>query len=282
MTKPKVKRVNTPHTKLKVFIIDDIPLHLQMLRRELEPEFDVVGEAGGLTGIEASLIAARPDLLIADLNLGGGDTFCVEPTFNLLCKITHYTEIYGDIRIIVYSQELGKEGYIYRAIRSGALGLVNVHKNPPIWRDILLAVHGVELDAYGVSYKDQIAGLKSMQWPWTLYERIVTCSDNATKALLIATIQSKVLLHDWVDLTPRDRLVLSLRGKGKSEKEIAAKLNVSEATIGQVIGTLTEKAKSDFPKDFPEPKTASGKKSWKVSIVAVYTKVLKNGFLIPI
>jgi two-component system LytT family response regulator len=65
--------------KLKALIVDDEPLARQRLRRLLaaDPELEVVGECGSAEEASAALAAARPDLLLLDIQLPGEDGFAL-------------------------------------------------------------------------------------------------------------------------------------------------------------------------------------------------------------
>ena len=107
---------------IRVLIADDQALVrgalASMLR--LEPDIDVVGEAGTGAEAEALALASRPDVLLIDIQMPGGDG--IEVTAALAralpsCKV-------------VICTTFGRPGYLTRAVAAGAVGFV-VKDAPP-------------------------------------------------------------------------------------------------------------------------------------------------------
>src|SRR5580698_2369765 len=65
----------TPHTKLRVFLVDDHPVVRDGLSRVIadEPDLEVVGAAGTAAEALAGVVEARPDVMLVDLHLPDRD-----------------------------------------------------------------------------------------------------------------------------------------------------------------------------------------------------------------
>jgi DNA-binding NarL/FixJ family response regulator len=188
-----------------VLVVDDHEVVREGLRTflELQEGIDVVGEAADGA---AALVAAeelRPDVILMDL---------VMPRLDGLGAMRALRESVPDARVIVLTSFLD-EDKLLPALRSGAAGYLLKNAQPS---EIARAVRA----AYaGEAVLDPVVG-----------------------ARLIEALGAGGGDEPLDRLTPREREVLALIGRGFSNKRIAQELQVSEKTVkthvGHVLGKL--------------------------------------------
>jgi len=194
--------------QIRILLVDDHNVMRKGLRLLLEsqPGFTVVGEAAdGRQAVEQAK-ATNPDVVVLDIampNLSGTEA------------AQRISEMLPNTAIVILSMH-SDEGYVMRALRAGAKGYL---------------------------LKDSAEG--------DLIEAVKTVSTG--KAFFSQEI-SKMLVEDYVReikargaedsyelLTPREREILQLLAEGKSNKDIAASLNLSPYTVETHRRNLQEK-----------------------------------------
>lgn len=191
------------NSTIKILLADDHTIVRQGLKLILssQPDFEVVGEAGN--GREAVELAAklRPDLVILDVAM---------PEVNGIEATKRMTEANPRIRILVLSMH--KEAvYVREILKAGARGYL---LKDVIDTELLNAARSV---ARGDGYVSP-----------------------AVSGALLSDYRQNVT--DPADLlSNREREVLQLIAEGKTNKEVAAKLNLSVYTIDSHRGKIMEK-----------------------------------------
>jgi DNA-binding NarL/FixJ family response regulator len=193
-------------TTIRVAVADDHPVVREGLVAMLrtQPDFDVVGEAG--SGAEAIALAdrARPDVLLLDLEMPGLDGLGV---------LRRLRESGSPTRVVVFTV-FDSDERIIAAVQGGAAGYL-------------------------------LKGAPRAQ----IFEAVRVV--HAGGSLLQPVVTSAVLRHvagraprpapPEPSLTPRERGVLELLARGKSNKEIAAALSISERTVKFHVAALLAK-----------------------------------------
>jgi DNA-binding NarL/FixJ family response regulator len=176
-----------------------------------EPDIDVVGEAGN--GAEAVALAARhrPDVLLMDVRMPVMDG--LEATR----RISSAGGLAGTRVIILTTFDLDE--YVHEALRAGASGFLLKDTHPV---ELLNAVRVV---AAGDA-------LISPRITRRLIEEFARRSEPGTDVAATAAL---------AQLTDREREVLELVAKGRSNAEIAAELFVSHATVKTHVSRLLMK-----------------------------------------
>ena len=182
---------------ISILVVDDHFMVRMGLAASLnvEPDMQVVGEAGsGTTAIEAYR-RLRPRLVIMDLRL---------PDMSGADSTAAIVQEFPQARVLMLSTHSGEEE-IYRALQAGAHGYVL--KN--VMRDELLR-----------AIREVHSGRRYLE--------------PSVAAVLAERISHR-------SLTTRELEVLQMVAKGLGNKEIAANLNIAEATVKLHVSHVLEK-----------------------------------------
>jgi DNA-binding NarL/FixJ family response regulator len=193
---------------IRIAILDDHELVRKGLRALLEYESDVVvvGEAG--TGAQALAIAKRlhPHLFLLDMKLP--DISGIEACTQLLAEVPQ-------LRILVLTS-YAEEATVAAAIRGGAHGYVLKDVKPD---DLLRAIRTV---AGGRGYLDPRVTQQAFRWI-----RTGASSDGRVQGQR--------------PLSPQEQLIMPLLAQGRTNKEIATRLGLSDKTIKNYLANIYDK-----------------------------------------
>lgn len=198
--------------RIRVLLVDDQPLLRMGFRMilEAEPDLEVVGEAGdGRTGITMAS-ALRPDLVLMDIRMPGTDG--IEATRSIVAAG-------GRTKVLILTT-FDIDAYVYDGLRAGASGFL-LKDAPP--EELLAAIRTV---ADGAAVLAPTATRR-------LIDRFVPLLPDAqrqsrTDALLAV-------------LTDREREVFLEMAAGRSNREIAEALHLSEGTVKIHVGRILAK-----------------------------------------
>lgn len=184
-------------TQARVLIVDDHPMVRDGLIRLISQHGDLAccGEAGSVSEALSAVTTQKPDLVILDLRLKGGDG---------LELIKSLLGLFPELRILILSQYEAPL-YAERALRAGALGYVVKEQAA---EEILGAIRTV---LAGEVYLTR--GMAAL-----LLHKFVGTPKGSTRG---GTEQ----------LTDRELHVLHLLGAGLSTREIAGELKLSFKTV---------------------------------------------------
>lgn len=185
---------------IRVLLVDDQPLIRAAVSSivEQEPDIRVVGEASDGRQAIDSVTQLRPDVVVMDVRMPGLDG--IEAT-RILCE----SGVADHSRILVMTT-FEDDDTVARALRAGASGFIGKGVNP---EDL---VHAIRTIAQGQSLLSPAATASIIR---DFVRR--QPPSNAPIAALDA-------------LTPREREIVELVGRGLSNDEIAATLYISAAT----------------------------------------------------
>lgn len=200
-------------TPIRVLIVDDQRLMRDGLRAllEIQKGLCVVGEAGDGVDALAQVEALDPDVVLMDVRMPRMDG--VETTRTLKTR--------GARARVLILTTFDDDQYVFAALQAGASGYVL--KNLPA-AELAAAIHnvhhgGVQLDPSVASkVVAQLARLQAMPEP-------------ASEALPTPP-------QPIDDLTPREHDVLRLLATGSSNREIGARLFISEGTVKNHVASI--------------------------------------------
>ncbi|MFI1913629.1 response regulator [Nocardia sp. NPDC020380] len=193
--------------KIRVFLLDDHEIVRRGVQDLLEAEGDieVVGEAGTAAEALRRVPAVRPDVAVLDVRLEDGDGVSV--CRDLLSELP-------DLNVLMLTSFSDDEALL-GAVLAGAKGYV------------LKQLRGPQL----VTAIRRVAAGESLIDPRTAAEVTERLRHRADRADPLA----------GVDLTERERQILSHIGHGRSNKEIAAEIFLSEKTVRNYVSALLGK-----------------------------------------
>jgi NarL family two-component system response regulator LiaR len=190
---------------VRLLVVDDHPVVRQGLRTFLEtrPDFEVVGEAGDGEGAVAEAARLRPDVILMDLVMPGVDG--LEATRRIRAADPR-------ARILVLTS-FASADQVLPALRAGAAGYLLKDAAPAEVEEAIRAVHRGE-------------GLL----------------DPAVTATVLAEVARPQAADPGFDsLTPREREVLGLLGRGLTNAAIARELFVAEKTVKTHVSSILAK-----------------------------------------
>jgi DNA-binding NarL/FixJ family response regulator len=197
----------TPTKPIRLLVVDDhevVRLGLRTLLNR-DPELQIVGEAG--TAGEAVTLAETlsPDVVLLDVRLPDADGFEVCGQLRdkqLACRVLVLTS-YGDEATIMRAIAAGAEGYLLKEIRSEPL---------------LQAIKNV---AHGQAVLDPAVTR-------SVLGRMRSAGEPPPEP-------------PWAGLSAQERRVIALVAEGKTNKEIAQEMGLSDKTVKNYLSHVMEK-----------------------------------------
>lgn len=195
--------------RIRVLIVDDHPIVREGLRTLLreEEDIEVVGEAGdGFTAL-GLVLTLRPEVVLLDLVIPG------LAGAEVIRKIKDSAR---GVEVLVLTS-FAEEGQVQQAVAAGAVGYVlkDVLKD-----DLLQAIRNAREGR-----------------PWLHPEAQRQLMKSVAGAPAPTALDA---------LTPRERAVLEEVGRGRSNREIASRMGISEGTVkGYVSGVLAKLGLAD-------------------------------------
>lgn len=196
-------------TPVRVLVVDDQPLIRHSLRLVIDgaPDLTVAGEAESGAAAVTHARELRPDVVLMDIRLPGGDGI------DATRRITTDPAL-GATRVLVLSMfELDE--YVHGALRAGASGFLLKDAAPEQLVDAIRRTHRGE----------------SLFAPSILARLVEHYLDRAAPRPVTTPAA----------LTARETEVLTLVGRGLSNQEIAQALTISMGTVKTHIGNLLAK-----------------------------------------
>ena len=197
---------------IRVLLADDQSLVRMGFRMILEAETDitVVGEAGDGAAAVSMTAALRPDVVLMDVRM---------PSVDGIDATAAITAAGGPAKVLILTT-YDLDRYVYAGLRAGASGFL-LKDAPPA--DLLAAIRTVA-DGAAVLAPSTTRRLIDRFVPLLPDPERTTRRDSLLKAL-----------------TDREREVFQLLARGRSNREIASELFLSESTIKIHVGHILAK-----------------------------------------
>ena len=194
---------------VRVVIADDQALVRAGLRKLLavDPEIEVVAEAGNGREVVECVRALQPDVVVMDIRM---------PTVDGIEATRQLAEIAPTTRVLILTT-FGLDEYVYEALRVGASGFLL--KDAPA--EAILA--GVRIVARGDALLDPGITRAVIEQ----YARVPRRRAELTRKL--------------GELTAREREVLDLLARGLTNAEIASELVVGDGTVKTHVARILQK-----------------------------------------
>ena len=193
-------------TKVKILIVDDHEVVRMGLRTLLErrPNFLVVGEAGSVAESVAMAEQSQPDVVVMDIRLpdGSGVEACREIREKLPATRVIMLTSYADEEALYGSIMAGASGYLLKQTRGQSLA------------------EAIERVARGESLLDPAVTDKVL-------ERMRQLARGDSDEL--------------AQLSPQERKILALIAEGKTNKEIAEDVFLSDKTVKNYVSSILGK-----------------------------------------
>lgn len=197
----------TTERPLHVLLVDDHEVVRQGLAALLarRPAFQVVAEAGTMAEAMAAARRFKPDLVVMDVRLPDGTG--IEACRDIRAEMP-------ETRVVMLTSYPDEEA-VLAAILAGASGY------------LLKQIRG----------RDLVAALESVGRGESLLDPAVT-----EKVLeRIRRVASGSASDELADLTPQERKILMLVAEGKTNREIAAEVFLSDKTVKNYVSSILSK-----------------------------------------
>lgn len=195
--KGRARRRNASGTasmkRVRILLGDDHRIMLEGLKNLLAKEFDLVGEAEDGRALVALARELAPDVVVLDISM---------PLLNGLEAARQIRELLPEVKLVFLTMHTEVQ-YAARALEAGAAGYV---LKSGAFSELIVAIH------------EALAGHTYL-------------TPSIAKTLSESAMRGESPVKDEGDLTGRQREVLQLLAEGKSAKEIAAILNISQRTV---------------------------------------------------
>ena len=194
--------------QIRILLADDHTIIRSGLKLLLEqqPDFKVVAEANDGREAVQFVVTDHPDVAVLDIGM---------PQLNGIEATRQILATEPEVRVVILSMH-SDEGYVLRALKAGARAYILKNSAES---DLIRAIRTVN---EGKSF----------------------FSPAISKMLLedyVRQVQEKSVEDSYDLLTPREREVLQLLAEGKSNKDVAAMLNLSLHTVETHRGNILQK-----------------------------------------
>lgn len=198
------------HTPITILLVDDHEVVRQGLRTllSLEKDLHIVGEASTVHAALAETARLHPQVILLDMKLpdGTGPEAC-----ELLLALSPATRVlmltsYADEAMVMAAVRSGVHGYLLKDVRAN---------------DLVLAIRTV---AGGQSYLDPRVAQQALIW---IRHQHKPGHQAPPQGL--------------AQLSPQERAILPLLAEGKTNKEIAARLKLSDKTVKNYLAHIFDK-----------------------------------------
>jgi len=198
------------HSRITLLIVDDHEVVRQGLRTllELERDFHVIGEASSAEDAVTQTARLKPRVVLLDVKLRGSSGIAACRQILTATPATRVLMLssFSDDTMVVDAVQSGAHGYALKDVRTHDL------------------IHAIRTVASGLGYLDPRVAQQTLHW---IRHRTQTGSGTSSDRL--------------TRLSPQERAILPLLAEGKTNKEIATSLHLSDKTIKNYLANIFDK-----------------------------------------
>ena len=191
--------------RVRLVLVDDSEVVRLGLRSLLASEaaFEIIGEAGGVSSGVEVVTRLKPDVVLLDIRLPDGSGF---DACRQILQRTPATRV-------LFLTSVADDSLVESAIRAGGHGYL---------------LKEIDARALVQAIRDVAAGRSVL--------------DPAVTARVMEVMKSRPNAVSALDaLSPQENRVLALIAEGLTNKEVGARLNLSEKTVKNYLSTVFEK-----------------------------------------
>ena len=205
---------------IRILLVDDQVIIRNGLKLiiEQQPDMVVIGQAANGEEALARARELQPDIVLMDIQM---------PKLNGIRATRAITNELKQTRVIILTT-YDVDGYVFDGIRAGARGYLLKDTSTEKLQEVIRSVHN------GESQIDPAIAGKVMDE----FRRLSAAPDAPAPSATPAKAKDE---PDIEQLTEREMDVLRLIADGLSNKDIAAKLYLSEGTVRNYVSTIMEK-----------------------------------------
>jgi two-component system response regulator DevR len=197
---------------VRIFIVDDHELVRLGLRAVLgqNPEFEIAGEAGSVAAAVEGVALERPDLVLLDIRLPDGSGYEA-------CR--QIRQLHSSTKILILTS-FSDDEVVFKSLSSGADG-------------VLLK----EIDSEAL-----MAGIRDVAAGRSLLCRDLAPSPDSRTPIPEGSVKGRETPRQGLQmLSNQEGKVIALVAEGKTNKEIATVLGLSDKTVKNYFSNILEK-----------------------------------------
>lgn len=200
----------TRSTPIRILLVDDSDIVRRGIKSALSAESDppmhVVGEAATVAEAVTAALTLKPDLVLLDIRLPDGSGFEA-------CR--QINQQLPDTRIVILTSH-SNDSLVYEAVTSGAQGYL---------------MKEIDHDGFVQAIRNVAAG------------RSILDPQVTARVLRLIRGEQSDGHPELAALSPQERRVVALVAAGRTNKEIAVELTLSENTVKNYLSNAFEKLK---------------------------------------
>lgn len=197
---------------MRIFIVDDHELVRLGLKAVLgrNDEFEIVGEAGSVAAAVAGVVLERPDLVLLDLRLSDGSGYDA-------CR--QIRQLPSPTKILILTS-FSDDEVVFKSLSAGADGVL---------------LKEIDTEALMAGIRDVAAG-RSL-----LCQELAPSADSRRPASEVTEKAREIPRQGLELLSHQERKVIALVADGKTNKEIATIMGLSDKTVKNYFSNILEK-----------------------------------------
>jgi DNA-binding NarL/FixJ family response regulator len=212
--------------KIKLLLVDDHQIVLKGISffLTMQPDFEIVGEAGnGQEAVERA-VELQPDVILMDLNM---------PVMDGIEACSLITAQYPHIKVLVLTS-YSDQSHVVPALQAGASGYILKDVEPEQLAEAIRSAHKGNIQLH-----PDIAGALLTQFKPQGQE--LDEAEGTSMAMGDGRVTDFQPAERHESLTPREKEVLQLIAQGLSNKDIAQSLVVAEKTVKTHVSNILGK-----------------------------------------